>query len=210
MVTRQHETPSFQICGMDEVPSIADDRHSALLSIVDPDVREIFRPGSVPADRHLVLRFLDLIEADETMTAPEQADVTAILKFGDRLLKEQVTGALIHCHMGVSRSTAALAILLAQSDPDGTDHVFPQVVALRPQAWPNSRMIGLADELLGLDGRLMQALRHLYRHQIIHRPDVVDIIRRYGRIAEVKWALFDGASPADWQAGRDTDFEKRI
>jgi predicted protein tyrosine phosphatase len=176
-----------------------DGAHSALLSIVDPDILEVFRPPAIPQDRHLVLRFHDLIEPDGMLIAPEETDIQAILQFGDRVRDLGNPGLLIHCHMGVSRSTAALAALIAQSGPDRLESVFPTVLALRPQAWPNSRMIGMADRLLGLNGGLMRPLRRLYQRQIVDRPDIVDIIRHYGRIAEIKWALFGGAAPTDWR-----------
>jgi hypothetical protein len=65
-------------------------------------------------------------------------------------------------------------------------------------------MIWLADKLLGLDGRLVRSLRGLYQRQIVQRPDVVEIILRYGRAAEVKWALYGGVSPADWKVETQT------
>lgn len=201
---------SCQVCSLDEVASIVNERHSGLLSIVDPDIAGVFRPAAIPVDRHLVLRFHDLIEPDDTIVAPQERDIADILQFGDRLREEGSQGALIHCHMGVSRSTAALAILLARSDPERLARVFPQVVERRPQAWPNSRMIDMADRLLGLKGRLMRQLRHLYQHQLVHRPDVVEIIRRYGRDAEVRWALFGGVTPDHWKGKRGSVFETRL
>ena len=62
---------------------------------------------------------------------------------------------LVHCHAGISRSTAAMATLLARHTPVGEeDGIFQRIREIRPIAWPNSRMIGFADDILGRGGRL--------------------------------------------------------
>lgn len=62
---------------------------------------------------------------------------------------------LIHCQAGVSRSTAAGLLLLAVHLPP--DEAVAEIRRLRPAAWPNRRIVGLGDELLGLDGALIAA-----------------------------------------------------
>jgi predicted protein tyrosine phosphatase len=79
---------------------------------------------------------------------PKPEHVEAILDFG-RLLAEDGTTRekahlLVHCHMGVSRSTAAMVMLMTQSNPQlGEQRIFEQLLELRPQAWPNSLMLKL-------------------------------------------------------------------
>jgi predicted protein tyrosine phosphatase len=85
----------------------------------------------------------------------------------------------------VSRSTAALAILLAQAVPEDEHHAFARLARLRPQAWPNSRMIALADDLLLRRGRLIAALEGYYRRQLAARPRLVDLLRGLGRDDEI-------------------------
>jgi predicted protein tyrosine phosphatase len=65
----------------------------------------------------------------------------------------------VHCHAGVSRSTAAAAILLAQRNPGEEAAAFRHVARIRPGAWPNRRMVEIADRLLQRDGRLIDGLR---------------------------------------------------
>ena len=44
---------------------------------------------------------------------------------------------LVHCHMGISRSTAAMAILLAQiRQKEYETAVFAELLRLQPDAWP--------------------------------------------------------------------------
>jgi hypothetical protein len=68
------------------------------------------------------------------------------------------------------------------------DAIFAHIREIRPQAWPNSVMIRLADERLGRSGRLTQALRRHYREQIRLRPDIAEMIGRVGRAKELAMA----------------------
>ncbi len=83
-----------------------------------------------------------------------------ILGVGRELARSAGGGhVLVHCHAGVSRSTAATAILLAQDNPGREAEAFAAVARLRPGAWPNARMVDFADDLLERDGRLRAGLR---------------------------------------------------
>ena len=64
---------------------------------------------------------------------------------------------LIHCEAGVSRSTAAALIIYAVWFGRGHEHeAMERVLAQRPQAVPNRRMVKLADSLLQLGGKLLE------------------------------------------------------
>jgi predicted protein tyrosine phosphatase len=92
--------------------------------------------------------------------------------------------------MGISRSTAAMAILLAQLNPAQTaEAIFDHLLELRPQAWPNSRMISFADELLPRASPLTPGLRRVYARQLAKRPETEHYMRAHGRQKEVEMAL---------------------
>jgi predicted protein tyrosine phosphatase len=82
-----------------------------------------------------------------------------------------------------------MSILLAEARPEtDEDAIFAHIREIRPQAWPNSRMIAIGDELLGRGGRLVDALRRHYSEQIRRRPDLAEMIGREGRQQEVLMA----------------------
>ena len=84
-------------------------------------------------------------------------DIRRILTLAEQLRSESGT-LLIHCEAGISRSTATALIIYACWLGRGReDEAMQRVIAQRPYSCPNRRMIALADELLGLDGRLLQA-----------------------------------------------------
>ena len=84
--------------------------------------------------------------------------------------------------------TAAVATIMAQHHTGAEMEVFERLLRIRRRAWPNSRMIVIADDLLGRRGCLVAALRELYRRQIVHRPEIASAIRRIGRQQEIDMA----------------------
>jgi predicted protein tyrosine phosphatase len=182
------------VCGLDDL-----DYHSArgvthVLSILDPDWPEPEAFWAYDPHHRTTLHFHDAIEPGPGLLLPEAAHVEAILTFGRSLAQGAAAGSdghlLVHCHMGISRSTAAMTMLLAQSHPEeDEDRIFARLTEIRPQAWPNLRMIEFADQMLGRDGRLTRALSRHYARQIRDRPQLAGTMRRLNRARGVDLGL---------------------
>ena len=179
---------ALTVCGLEELDGHASRGVTHVLSILDPywpdpDVFRAFGP-------HLraTFRFHDAIEPGPGVKLPERADVELILAFGRDA--GDPCHLLIHCHMGISRSTAAMLMILAQAHPyESEDAAVDRLLAIRPQAWPNSRMIGFADELLGRAGRLTAALTRLYAARLEAQPGYAQLMRQGNRGKEVEMGL---------------------
>jgi predicted protein tyrosine phosphatase len=180
--------PAFAICGLDELIGHQGRGVTHVLSILDPEWPD---PEAFQAyDPHFraTLRFHDAIEPGPDILLPQRPDVEAILTFGRNAA--EADGLLIHCHAGISRSTAATLMILAQAHPhESEDGLADRLLQNRPQAWPNSRMITFADELLDRNGRLMAATTGIYAQQLVRRPDLAEIMRRGNRVREVELGL---------------------
>lgn len=80
----------------------------------------------------------------------------AILDFGRQIpAKSRV---LVHCHAGVSRSTAAAYLLLCMNKPGAEIQAYHLLRVLRPQARPNRLIVKFGDKLLGAEGRMLACL----------------------------------------------------
>lgn len=181
------------ICGIDELSAHEARAVTHVLSLLDPTLPELTSFGTYGAHRRTVLRFHDVIDPDPGMTMPTADHVRQILEFGSELAAEAEQKAdrhlLVHCHAGVSRSTAAMLSLMAQVNPDEPeDQLFARLRAIRPQAWPNSLMIGFADDMLGREGRLVAALRRHYGHQVRARPQFREWMTQLRRTRELDMA----------------------
>jgi predicted protein tyrosine phosphatase len=182
------------ICGLEELDGHSNGRVTHILSILDPNWPD---PESFARwDRHhrLTLRFHDIVEPIPGQVLPEREHVEQILAFADDLAADahqrEEGHLLVHCHMGISRSTAAMTMLLAQAYPeDDEPSLLARLTAIRPQAWPNLRMTEFADEILGRGGRLSAEVSRLHARQIADKPHLADTFRRLGRAREVEAAL---------------------
>lgn len=176
------------VCGIEELNGFCEAGVTHVLSILDPGHPEPAAFGAYGEHERLELRFHDIIDPYLGQTLPQRADVERILAFGRDLLAEPagVGHLLVHCHAGISRSTAALTMMLAQARPDRpAAEVVAAVVGIRRKAWPNLRMIEFADELLGRNGDLVAAVQARHRAYGRERPDLVQFLIDNGRVREV-------------------------
>lgn len=186
------------ICGLAELPDHSARGVSHVLSILDPawPVPDAF--GSFGEHARLELRFHDIIEDEPGQHAPRLEHIDQILAFGRDLTAEppEAASLLVHCHAGISRSSAAMLLLLAQARPAAeADALARAILAIRPHAWPNLRMVEMGDARLGRGGALVRALPLFYREQIARRPDFVRAMIDGGRGREVAMAQ-SAARPA--------------
>jgi predicted protein tyrosine phosphatase len=182
------------ICGLEELHQHSGRAVTHVLSIVDPDCPDPEAFQAYDSHHRTILRFHDIVEPAPGFVMPEMGHVEAVLSFGESLkrgaaARNEEGHLLVHCHAGISRSTAAMAMLLAQVYPgEDEDRIFERLLAIRPQAWPNSRMIGFADQLLSKSGRFNEALGRLYARQLAIRPDLDETMRQFGRGREIDMA----------------------
>ena len=117
----------------------------------------------------LELRFHDEMRRTSGKPPPRPDHVTRLLAFGRDLAAEPPPAAhlLVHCHAGVSRSTASMALVLAQALPGRSGpEIMDVILHIRPQAWPNLRMIEFGDPMLSRGGDLVAAAHRVYRRQL--------------------------------------------
>ncbi len=172
---------------------------SHVLSILDPThpVPEAF--GSFGEHAKLELRFFDVIEDVPDEPGPQPSDAQGLLAFGRDLLAEPrpERHLLVHCHAGISRSTAAMALILAQAMPEETaEAVIAGVHAIREKAWPNLRLMELGDAALNRGGALVRATHALHALQLERRPHLAELMTGAGRGREVEAAQALTAVPA--------------
>lgn len=175
------------ICGIEELEGHCATGASHVLSILDPDypVPEAF--GQYGEHERLELRFDDIIDPVPGLIAPSADQVASILAFGSRL--EPGANLIVHCHAGISRSTASMTLILAQAMPEQpAEAILGTVLDIREKAWPNLRIIEMGDRMLGWDGRLVDAACGLYRLQIERRPHIAAMMEEGGRGRELALA----------------------
>ena len=178
------------VCGIDELAGHREAGVSHVLSILDPGHPEPSAFGTFGEHVRLELRFNDIIEETPGMLRPSPLHVEQLLGFGRTLPAEADAHLLVHCHAGISRSSASMALLLAQAMPDcpGTE-IFAEVLRIRPGIWPNLRILELGDAILDRRGALTTAAAGVYRTQLGRRPELAELYGAGGRGREVAAAM---------------------
>ena len=176
------------VCGIEELEGHNASKVSHVLSILDPEwpVPEAF--GGFGEHEKLELRFHDVIEDSDPLPGPREEHVVQLLRFGRDLMAEPAPEAhlLVHCHAGISRSTASMTLILAQALPQvPAPAIMAEILRIREKAWPNLRILEMGDALLGRGGTLVGAAHEVYRRQLVRRPWLVEEMTRMGRAREV-------------------------
>jgi predicted protein tyrosine phosphatase len=194
-VTSASEFVDFHItvCGIEELPGHGAVGVTHVLSLLDPGYPDLEALGAFGEHERLELRFHDIIDELPDLRLVQREDVAALLRFGRSLMREPNAHLLVHCHMGISRSTASMALILAQARPDRpASEALAEVRRIRPRIWPNLRVMELGDELLGRGGELVAAAVGRYRHVLARRPEMGPAMIQLGRGREVRAAQTPG------------------
>ncbi|MEZ6193858.1 MAG: hypothetical protein R3C45_21655 [Phycisphaerales bacterium] len=149
-----HGPRDFPCGGFDTVPSTLE------LIFDDVDVLDQGDPVSVYRSRRMQQRARDV---GLSLIPPSAEHVRQIIEFAARV-KRVDGGVLCHCDAGISRSPAVAIVCLAcwmgsQYELAVAEYVFK----LRPSAKPHKGIIRLADEHLGLGGRLSRAVEGVFK-----------------------------------------------
>ena len=144
------------VCNLIEMPGHVEALGvSHLVSLVSPDEQPP-TPAGVAAHRHHRVGIHDISEPLDGHVLPDPEHVAGLIEFV-RSWSPGEAPILIHCVAGISRSMAAALITLVLNAPRRELEAARHVRQAAPHAYPNRRMIAVADDLLGCDGRLIEA-----------------------------------------------------
>lgn len=160
------------------VPSlVASRRPSHLITLLDPD-HVIETPAPLTPDRHLRVGVNDISDPTEGLTLCQEPMVQEILDFGATW--DEAEPILVHCWAGVSRSSATAFILACERNPEvrERDIAFRLRQASR-HVTPNRRIVEIADDLLGREGRMVDAAASIGRGEFVYENTPFDLPSRF-------------------------------
>lgn len=123
-------------------------------------------PAAIAPQNHLWLQLHDISEPLAGYVTPDRHHVARLIAFV-RLWRRDAP-LVVHCYAGVSRSTAAAFVSVCALNPRHEESVI--ALALRrasPSATPNIRIVALADEILGREGRMIRAVEAIGRGVLV-------------------------------------------
>lgn len=176
------------VCGIQELPNHALAGVTHLVSILDPDREPLTAFDDYGPHHRIDLRFDDIVIDLPERMAPMDRHLERVLAFGQRLVAEAGPDhhLLVHCHMGISRSTAAMTLILTQARPDRPAvEALAEVVRIRPQAWPNMRMLEIGGDILGRRRELLEGVREVYQRRAQGQAEWLRFLRENHREREL-------------------------
>jgi predicted protein tyrosine phosphatase len=152
-----------------------------IISLLNPELQDFYCSGYPHLTRlpgahldHQHARRYYFHDITDNLTLPRHAKLARLEQIQDILELTATLQAtdklLVHCHAGISRSTAVACGILCQQG------LTPQaavkwVFSMRPQAMPNLYILSLFDQALKLENNLVMAatkeLNRIPRHQAV-------------------------------------------
>ncbi|MEM8937601.1 MAG: protein-tyrosine phosphatase family protein [Pseudomonadota bacterium] len=136
--------------------------HETASRVQPAHVISLLSPGSdfptidiLAEDDHHRVEVHDVRDETPDCVAPAASHVNGVIKFIRRWRTE--APLLVHCWAGVSRSTATAYIAACVHNPSADEGEIAMALSrASPTAFPNTRIVAFADEILGRGGRMLR------------------------------------------------------
>lgn len=157
--------PHVHVCPLSQVAAtVAASSASHLVSVINDDT-PVVRPSTIARENHLFIGINDIVEPTEGLVTPGETHVRELIEFVEKWDHERPM--VVHCYAGISRSTAAAFVALCTARPERDE----RELALRlreasPWAYPNPLIVAHGDELLGRNGRMIEAVNAIGRGEL--------------------------------------------
>jgi predicted protein tyrosine phosphatase len=153
-----YEIAMIHVCSLARLPEMVKmtGAHHVVSLLAKEDA--LTRPAAIAPENHLWLQVHDISEPAEGYVMPQAQHVEELIVFVRRWPRE--APLIVHCYAGVSRSTAAAFVTACALNPVSDERNIAK--ALRhasPTATPNIRIVTIADQMLGRQGRMVDAVK---------------------------------------------------
>lgn len=123
-------------------------------------VERVERPPLIAPENHLVLAVDDIVAEAEGYTAPGAEHVRRLIDFVGTW--DRGAPMVVHCFAGISRSTAGAFVAACVLNPDRDELQIAQAIRRASHtAQPNARIVAIADDMLGRNGRMIRAVEQI-------------------------------------------------
>lgn len=154
--------PTLHVCPLSRLQETVErTRARHVVTLINAGTR-VERPLGIAPERHLFLGMNDIVDPLDGHVLPASEHVERLLDFVRAW--DRRDPLVIHCWAGVSRSTAGAYVTACALVPERCeDEIARRLRAASPIATPNARLVAVADELLGREGRMSAAVARIGR-----------------------------------------------
>ena len=152
----------IHVCSLARLHQTVEDIGARHVVSLIGDEAKVVRPARVTPENHLWLRLHDISAPIDGYIMPGEDQVADLLRFVRRW--DRCTPLVVHCYMGISRSTASAYASVCALNPERSEaDIARSLRDASPTATPNIRIVSLADKLLGRQGRMISAIETIGR-----------------------------------------------
>ncbi|MEA2842197.1 MAG: hypothetical protein QOF41_3527 [Methylobacteriaceae bacterium] len=154
--------PRLHVCSLARVAeTVRITGARSLVTLINVDTL-VSRPAEIDTERHLFIGMSDITEPLDGHILPAEQHVRKLIAFAKGWDRSEPL--VIHCHAGVSRSTAAAFIIACALAPSRSETEIADAIRRASHtATPNRGMIAIADAMLKREGRMVAAIERIGR-----------------------------------------------
>lgn len=142
---------SIHICSLEAAREADVSIFDGVITIEDSRIENPFRLEA-ENQKQLVLCFDDISVPLDGFIEPQEKHILQALSFADGIGEGSI---LIHCHAGISRSSAIALAVIAKRIGKGKEPQSIKILEqINPHARPNKSIVWLTDEILERDRKL--------------------------------------------------------
>ena len=160
----------IHVCSLARLHATVEETGARHIVTLMNDETVVLRPDCVAVEDHLFLGMHDITFEIDGYRAPAEEHVHQLIEFVTRWHRR--TPLVVHCYAGISRSTAAAYVAACALNPGRDEGVIARELRrVSATATPNSRLVALADRMLGREGRMVAAIEGIGRGVIAYEAD---------------------------------------
>jgi predicted protein tyrosine phosphatase len=157
----------IHVCALTHLHDIVAESGARHVVSLLKDVDLVRRPDSILPANHLVLSMDDVAEPLDGYLPPDDDHVTRLIAFVRSW--DRVNPLVVHCYAGISRSTAGAYVAACTLNPARSElAIARELRRLSATASPNTRIVSIADRLLGRSGRMVDAITSIGAGQMAY------------------------------------------
>jgi predicted protein tyrosine phosphatase len=166
------------VCSLSDMPQVVSRRQAShLVTLMDPGL-PVERPLGVLESRHLRLDIDDISQPMEGYVVPDEKSVLRLLEFSRTW--DASAPMVVHCYAGISRSTASAFVIACDRNPEVAEQrIATTLRRAASHAFPNRRIVALADDILARNGRMVDAIDAIGGNNFVASGVPFDLPARY-------------------------------
>jgi predicted protein tyrosine phosphatase len=160
----------IHVCSLARLTATVDATGARHVITLLRNTEHVVLPSAIARENHLILSMDDISLPADGYEAPAHEHVAQLIGFVGQW--DRAAPLVVHCFAGISRSTAGAFVTACALNPRRDELQIAWALRRASRtATPNTRIVSLADRLLGRDGRMVRAIETIGPGDMAYEAD---------------------------------------